>query len=385
MKTKSRSSMGHYDQTWYVTDLYGNVLVDGGVLGYDYTSKYERIDYRNARNQYNPCVHDKFFVDLTPVMRRWRKTTTNPDKWDNSNAIYKDTYDTLEGAFGFASTLSGLDTFDWQNFYQRAIEAMTPTLESGFSLGNFVYELGEIKSLLRWWSRGKSYLRNLGDAYLNYSFGLRPFLMDLKNLATGLFTVRDRLIALKAGAGKLNVRRYSEEDGNLTSSVITPHTANDVKRDWTVNHVKYTATMTYTYQYPDIDSDLEGLYALLDAIGLNLNPQIIWDAIPYSFVVDWFFNVGDFLAQLRKKWVPVTITIKEFGVSVKMQYYYDRYVRSVGTVSTDWMWCGELWHRYYARRPVKVDDRCFMLSDTGSLTTRKFILGSLLLKQRIIR
>jgi hypothetical protein len=37
----------------------------------------------------------------------------------------------------------------------------------------------------------------------------------------------------------------------------------------------------------------------LDLFGANLNPAIVWNAIPFSFVVDWFLKVGDYFDKME--------------------------------------------------------------------------------------
>lgn len=41
------------------------------------------------------------------------------------------------------------------------------------------------------------------------------------------------------------------------------------------------------------------LRVLLDSLGFELNPKIIWDAIPFTFVIDWFFGVGSWLERFK--------------------------------------------------------------------------------------
>lgn len=74
--------------------------------------------------------------------------------------------------------------------------------------------------------------------------------------------------------------------------------------------------------------------------GLEINPYVVWDFIPFSFVADWFFNIGDQL-QLQndlKHWSRDFVT-KNILWSIK----YLRFV-SHGIV--------ELYYRFYAPFPV---------------------------------
>lgn len=381
MIAKEREASSSASADWEVTDLLGTVLTSGqGNLGY--TKSHERIVYTQGRDRYNACKHYKFEQDLDSKWYQWRQSDTPDNMWNRSCSPRSPM--SHEAALSSVdANYSGLSSYDWGNFAQRAIEAMTPSMESGFSLANFLYEIRDIKTLLKWWDRGKTTFRNLSQGTLNYSFGLIPFIGDMKRIYEGLSTFNERLQRLKAGAGKLNVRHYSEETGEDEWSDQFSGTHWEARDQFTGHSIVYTASMTYTYQYPEIDRMQSAVYGLLDTLGLQLNAWIIWEAIPYSFVIDWFFNVGDFLNQYRKKWIPIELTIKDFGVSAKTKASWLREVRGIGKVDSPWTTLGKGKLSFYHRFPMKVEDRMFNISSDGSVTTRKFVLGSLLLEQRI--
>jgi hypothetical protein len=98
----------------------------------------------------------------------------------------------------------------------------------------------------------------------------------------------------------------------------------------------------YYIPYGQISSDI---YALSEALDLVPDLSNIWDSIPFSFVVDWFTNVGD-LAQKCDDWFTLTQQHKVLGSieSSKISYRYqpegyfgdlifDRYQR---TCYKDW-------------------------------------------------
>ena len=58
-------------------------------------------------------------------------------------------------------------------------------------------------------------------------------------------------------------------------------------------------------------------YSHLDALGANLNPAIIWNAIPWSFVVDWVINVSQWLSTQRVGFMDPKINILRYLWSVK--------------------------------------------------------------------
>jgi hypothetical protein len=95
--------------------------------------------------------------------------------------------------------------------------------------------------------------------------------------------------------------------------------------------------MRYRYPCPPELSTFAGkLRAFLDALGVNSNPQILWNAIPFTFLVDWVVNVSGFLRQFRVPNVTFQIEILDFCHSAKLekQVFYEiqhtSYVSGVG-------------------------------------------------------
>jgi hypothetical protein len=343
------------------------------------------INYESGRGKFNACKHAKL-----------KQSCLNPIYYygDTANYVLSEWVfipNTLDQAWSnFGTSISSYVGYNSAEFAQRAIEVMTPSMESGFEVSNFLYEFKDVASLWTWWSKGKSFFRNLSQGSLNYSFGFLPFIGDVKRLYEGLSTFSERLNSLKTGAGKPQVRHYSEV-ASISDQESVTYINGGADRVTTCltfpEGVNYTATMRYTYQFPDLDRLNSKLYGFLDSMGAQLDLYVLWNAIPFTFVVDWFFNVGDFLKQFRKKWIPVTLYIKEFGVSLKA---YGQETCSVNRYYNRQFPSGEVDHwvrdyTYYHRKPLKVEDRLFNLSKTGSLTTRKFALGSLLLEQRVNR
>ena len=60
------------------------------------------------------------------------------------------------------------------------------------------------------------------------------------------------------------------------------------------------------------------LKALLDVLGVKRDPSIIWNAIPFSFVVDWFVDVSSFLNAFSVDNLRFRVKILDFCSSVKV-------------------------------------------------------------------
>jgi len=81
----------------------------------------------------------------------------------------------------------------------------------------------------------------------------------------------------------------------------------------------FHATMMYSYHYASYQAENARLLATLDALGLNLNPVIIWNAIPWTFVIDWVVGVNRFLNSCRTGWMDPQTNIHRFCWSIKRQ------------------------------------------------------------------
>jgi hypothetical protein len=166
------------------------------------------------------------------------------------------------------------------------------------SLPNFFAELGDIPRLIK--DRGGSLLKKQAKGNLNLEFGWNLLFSDLIKLNTFGKAVDRRIDhlshmykrggshALGGGAGNIsNVR------DNPVS--LTPYT---VVR----NHVGHSHTwISYSWipvgdlrdSYPTYDGYRAKV--LRDMLGLYPNVGILWDAIPWSWLIDWFSDIGDSL------------------------------------------------------------------------------------------
>jgi hypothetical protein len=130
-----------------------------------------------------------------------------------------------------------------------------------------------------WELRFKRRASAFGSNYLEYHFGWEPLMKDIEN-AWDLFTdpMRDRL-------------------GLRTKGSATA-VANTKGGNWT----SYSGQVANKYYWKSAVSirgrvKISNLNAYrLEQLGL-LNPAVLlWELVPFSFIADWFANVGDFLS-----------------------------------------------------------------------------------------
>lgn len=222
---------------------------------------------------------------------------------------------------------------EWDSFANRAYMEMKPSLDSGFSLSNFLAELREIKTLFKLLDRRKSLLQNAAAGHLNWSFGWKPTISDVKELFAKLLNFDKALSDYMSQQGRPLVRHYSEVISSEVDEVVNNYQSPHAIRVIHSNRTVYTATMKYVYTIPSIGDARMRLRALLDYYGLKVTPSVIWNGVMFSFVWDWFFNVGQFLSQLDFDHLESKVTILDFCVSQKFLMDAVVHIQPFGSVN----------------------------------------------------
>lgn len=134
------------------------------------------------------------------------------------------------------------------------------------------------------------------DAWLEYRYGWKPLMMDVD-------TVVDRFTSqVKKYQGEVLVARSGvtfadSRSGNIGPPIL-PYGVSTIKGAYsTSDKASYMAGVMYTRSVYD---DLQDINALLGTRPRDV-PSTAWEVIPFSFVLDWFVNVGDWLQAI----VPV--------------------------------------------------------------------------------
>jgi len=173
---------------------------------------------------------------------------------------------------------------------------------------------------------------------LNVSFGWLPFISDCQRIYNSVSDFRKKVLKLQKDSKipqKRHYRRWLDTVSLPLGSQLFNDGVNKVNReiDW-VERPQYCATVDYVYVLPDMSDPLNQAKAFLDSIGFQLDAGIVWNAMPYSFVIDWFFNVGDWIHKFRVDNLKIPATVTGFCHSLKWEYRV-RYVYSSSATATN--------------------------------------------------
>lgn len=226
-----------------------------------------------------------------------------------------------------SSELSVLSPGDAASFTRSALDKVLRQVPEEISIANFLLELRDVKSLLPIINGWKT----IPEQFLNWNFGWLPFIQDIKKLLMLVANVRQRLEHLK----RLNGRTVtiSHQARFVTVDNQNPPPAPDTHPQdgeasvsiTTYEEVKVRQHMTVAY-----DLDLHGAdafcQAMCSALGLMNPAKIIWNAIPFSFVIDWIIDIGSLIdTAMMTEPFKGTIAIKAASCSAKTKTFISHY------------------------------------------------------------
>lgn len=143
---------------------------------------------------------------------------------------------------------------------------------------------------------------DIGDSFLAYDYGLKPLVSDIQNLINTGNMIDAGLAKLRAQQGKtVKLRRRQlnafsfDETYDYDSGIERPKWD---REGWRVRR-RYKADI---YASTERSQSIEGLdnanskwRAAMQVLGVTSPIEAWWNAIPFSFIVDWAVPVGDWL------------------------------------------------------------------------------------------
>lgn len=253
----------------------------------------------------NPCKHVKVHpIDARP--RDWSKTVPSPTEIFSPKFVTNVTYGHAINNLvpnEFVPDPDTLNSFLWDS----AIEASTQVPEV-VSIANFLWEIKEeiLKIIKDFWEYMLKWLTP-GGAYLGSHFGIKQFVEDCKKISQVLDKAKKRLKHLRDTYGKPTSYRFRKKIVDEEFPRAEPYDPSDsswsgcafVVTHLVKRHVTLHATWLTCHTFPGLESAM----ALLDVMGASLglqNPiKVIWNAIPFSWLLDYFVDTGPFFDSLQ--------------------------------------------------------------------------------------
>lgn len=197
--------------------------------------------------------------------------------------------------------------FPAQYLITKALANVNPSVPD-VSVPNFIFEFkdfprmlrnaGDILSGLRRPSKGIN-PKNANDGYLAWQFGWAPLISDLSKLVDTAKLIEKRMASFKkhAGGGKVHRRlggrstTHSVSEGNWMTGEFTYtrwYITDSEDQQW------WYSCDLYIPQSPPTRQS-QWIPAAEAALGGHYSAATIWNAVPWSFLIDYFIDVNSFL------------------------------------------------------------------------------------------
>lgn len=235
------------------------------------------------------------------------------------------------------------------------------------NLGQYLIELRELPAIPIFLERRAKRFRDLGSEYLNIEFGWRPFVEDLQKVHQLTVGIDKFLTKLIKNNGIL-ARRRSKKKVSIESSLIwedsltvpfgdlsDPEIGGNAflagyilcgpfggnvtypstwggQADYKLSTTKYGTEWNcgnFRYYVPYIGSTQWTAKAITSLYGANLTPSVLYSVYPWTWLLDWFANVGDIISNLSTNAVENETLTNCYAM-------YTESVYDVVEVSTHW-------------------------------------------------
>jgi len=198
-----------------------------------------------------------------------------------------------------------------EEFAAEAFSRMKPTRPK-FSGLNALAELRDLPGMLRQRMAANS-LGNLGSYFLAEQFGWQPLFSDIKNLVLTQIKMQKIMNQILRDNGK-SVRRSVIMRDESSDNDFGPeigsygYTAPGLTSYWSIGQAyqvkavstdKIWASAEFQYFLPPGPRDIKYKRRLmLELFGLRPSPAVIYNAIPWTWLADWFSNLGSVIENL---------------------------------------------------------------------------------------
>lgn len=235
-----------------------------------------------------------------------------------------------------------------------------------------------------------SLARKSGNEYLNYQFGWVPFVSDIRKMVNTARQASKLAEQYRHDANRPIRRRLAlppEEFTRILNVTLNPfpvtsssagrgvRTESTTKKTWFVGKFRY---------YLPIGDDVISRFRRYDryaeklfGIGVTPSPDQMWAAMPWSWIIDWFTDLGS-----------VVQNISDFGTDgLVMEYGYvmchTRYDRNLRGFRTDKTPQASVGYDYVSETKVRLPAHPYGFGLTDASLTKKqlAILGALGLTQ----
>lgn len=198
--------------------------------------------------------------------------------------------------------------------YTKLLAKSNPSKED-ISLPNFIFELKDLPRMIK--EAGEliitnpkfislarrlrsSVSREIANKWLSYKFGYAPLLSDARSLCKQSDSISKRLNRLKnlqEGSRETVLRKLATTNGTIPGIAVMQSLGGFFLASQITTHKhEYRGYVTWVLNNPgSLPTSPEQLANLASRISFKreLDFEVVWDMIPWSWLIDYFTNIGD--------------------------------------------------------------------------------------------
>lgn len=237
------------------------------------------------------------------------------------------------------------------------------------------------------------------DQFINHQFGWKPFLKDLNDLCNLVTDFQNHVARAKASNDKWFRKRFAEdviesstrimqEEKNKFNpsfkSYFAPSFLGSLESNSISVHRQKMTRVWYEgcfrQYYPEFDDEkfmdpvLRPIRQALTLSGLNVSPSLVWKITPWTWLSDWFTNVGSDILRVQDM-AGDTVVAKYMYL---MRETYDRYEYQISQRWPSATISGTTYSEVRVkRRATAASPFSYVLAPGGLSGTQLAILGAL--------
>lgn len=383
-----------------------------------WSSYWEQMsDNLGPKSVYHAVKHDKMSFRIEKL-RAWEIDAGSPVGFSEYTAspywVPRSPY-----LFTFSNAISWLDSSGyergserWQDFTARAFESITEQIPEAIDLPNMLRDLFTLKGLVKQcgnlglrvikiFSDMRAYrgafshlltlrqlMKNVSDGFLINEFGIKPLISEFTGLLSKVASVLRKLLFLRRTQGSVFTARYAESIP-LSGETRDLGLADDVgmadSKIWLRDcsgSVSYNCSARVKNELIGLDGFFADVKTALAALGSRTISSFLWDLVPFSFVVDWVFNVSGLLDRYASvKPFSGDLKIVSAGTSFKKVVSGKLTVEGPSLVMGK-LTIGDVFITHYDRQPG-LDTGVNVFGPLSELSSKQLAILSALVTQRV--
>lgn len=239
------------------------------------------------------------------------------------------------------TTVYNISNLAWNLFHTQ--------VKNDVSIVNFIWELKDFKELIPNLSKArrnpKKFLKAakeggkvkaVNNTFLQYNFNWAPFIGDLQKMTQTVDRISKRLDFLRKTRNKPVRLHYGNKDIWKNPNIgvdnrVTPWAHEYVGYYLNGYQADYHASCILIQDLDGLDDAWSNWKAGLASLGVTNPLKIVWNAIPFSFLLDWVWPVSNWLDRFAiqpftGRWdvMDVTYSLHEYAViDVIQENYFD--------------------------------------------------------------